>query len=317
LKPPEHPRRPLLKWAGGKRQLLPVFQHFYPERVSGYVEPFVGSAAVFFDLLARGALGDAPVTLADTNTDLIGTYAAVRDAPGEVIETLERLDRRHAREGARCYYDVRERFNAARRAPNRPAAASGYSRELAAMLIYLNRTGYNGLFRVNAGGAFNVPAGRYARPHICDPGLVRAVGAAFARDGLRLQCAEFDQVLGQANAGDFVYLDPPYAPLSTTSAFGAYTADRFSASDQVRLCDAVVDLARRSRQILLSNSSAPEIVSLYRQATRAGGGASLRLWSLSARRAINSRATGRGVVTEVLLTNLEPRGMPDGLAEIV
>ena len=99
--------------------------------------------------------------------------------------------------------------------------------------------------------------------------LVRAVGAAFAREGLRLHCAAFDEVLAQTSAGDLVYLDPPYAPLSTTSAFGAYTADRFSPSDQVRLCDAVVDLARRGRQMLLSNSSAPAIVALYRQATRA------------------------------------------------
>ena len=135
--------------------------------------------------------------------------------------------------------------------------------------------------------------------------------AAFAREGLRLQCATFDEVLAHTSAGDLVYLDPPYAPLSTTSAFGAYTADRFSPSDQVRLCEAVVDLARRGRHILLSNSSAPEIVALYRQATRAGG-ARLRLWSVPARRAINSRATGRGVVTELLLTNLEPGGTTGG-----
>jgi DNA adenine methylase len=295
--------------------LLSAFQHFYPERVSGYSEPFVGSGALFFDLLRRGALGEAPVTLGDSNPDLIGTYTAVRDAPDEVIDTLARLDQRHAREGATCYYDVRDRFNAARRGRSATDVAR-YSPELAAMLIYLNRTGFNGLFRVNAGGAFNVPAGRYARPRICDPVLVRAVAAAFAREGLRLQCAAFDEVLAHTSAGDLVYLDPPYAPLSTTSAFGAYTADRFSPSDQVRLCDAVVDLARRGRQILLSNSSAPEIVALYRQAIRAGS-ARLRLWTLPARRAINSRATGRGVVTELLLTNLEPRGTPEGLAEIV
>ena len=183
------------------------------------------------------------------------------------------------------------------------------------MLIYLNHTGFNGLFRVNAQGAFNVPAGRYARPRICDPVLVRAVGRALAREGLRLQCARFNEVLARTNAGDFVYLDPPYAPLSSTSAFGAYTADRFSPSDQAQLCEAVVDLARRGRHILLSNSSAPEIVALYREATGAAG-AGLRLWRVPARRAINSRATGRGVVTELLLTNLEPGGRPEGVVEI-
>ena len=307
---PESPRRPLLKWAGGKRQLLPAFRHFYPERLRGYVEPFLGSGAVFLDLLRRGALEHVPVTLADSNPDLIGTYLAVRDGPEKVVEALDDLDRRHARDGEACYYEVRERFNAARR--TRGAGPDAYTAQLAAMLIYLNRTGFNGLFRVNAAGAFNVPAGRYVRPRISDPMLVRAVAAALAKPTVRLRWARFDDVLDETAGGDFVYLDPPYAPLSATSAFGAYTADRFSDADQVRLCEAVVDLARRDRHVMLSNSSAPAILAMYRRAADTPG-AGLRLWTVPARRAINSHAARRGTVSELLLTNLAPRGNVDGV----
>src|SRR5687767_8799716 len=259
---------PLLKWVGGKRQLLPHLRRFYPARFNRYIEPFFGSGAVFFDLRQHGQLRDRDVVLIDSNPDLIGCYQCVRDDPEAVANHLESLASGHARAGREHYFDIRDRhFNPLRDRRREGDGRIAYTPELAAMLIYLNRTGFNGLFRVNARGAFNVPPGRYTRPRICDPVLVRAVGAAFAREGLRLHCATFDEVLAQTSAGDLVYLDPPYAPLSTTSAFGAYTAARFSASDQVRLCDAVVDLAQRGRQILLSNSSAPEIVALYRQAT--------------------------------------------------
>jgi len=307
---PESPRRPLLKWAGGKRQLLPAFRHFYPERLRGYVEPFLGSGAVFLDLLQRGALEHVPVTLADSNPDLIGTYLAVRDGPEKVVEALDDLDRRHARDGEACYYEVRERFNAVRL--TRGAGPDAYTAQLAAMLIYLNRTGFNGLFRVNAAGAFNVPAGRYMRPRISDPMLVRAVAAALAKPTVRLRWARFDDVLDETAGGDFVYLDPPYAPLSATSAFGAYTADRFSDADQARLCEAVVDLARRDRHVMVSNSSAPAILAMYRRAADTPG-AGLRLWTVPARRAINSLAARRGTVSELLLTNLAPRGNVDGV----
>jgi DNA adenine methylase len=293
--------RPLLKWAGGKRQLLPAFRAFYPDRFDRYVEPFLGSGAVFFDLHASGRLAGHGVRLADSNPDLIGCYAAVRDRPDAVIAELARLAEAHARDGAACYYAVRERFNAARS----NGGPSAYSPALAAMLIYLNRTGFNGLFRVNRRGAFNVPAGRYVRPRIVDEALVRATAGALGRPGVTLDRRPFAEAVADARADDLLYFDPPYAPLSPTSAFGAYTTPRFTDDDQRRLCETVVDLARRGAHVMLSNSSAPAIEALYREAAAAGAG--LALWRLAARRAINSRAGGRGPVRELLLTTLLPR----------
>jgi DNA adenine methylase len=293
--------RPLLKWAGGKRQLLPEFRRFYPTAFARYYEPFVGSAAVFFDLHASGRLEGRPAQLSDSSPDLIGCYQAVRDRPAAVIAALRRLDSGHRAGSARHYYEVRERFNRLRTSSSR--ATTSYTPSLAAMLIYLNRTGYNGLFRLNAAGRFNVPAGRYVRPTICDPVVIRTVAAALQPVTLR-RCA-FDEAVADARSGDYIYFDPPYAPLSATSAFASYTAARFTDADQQRLATLAVDLARVGCAVMVSNSSAASILALYQRAASASG-ARLRLWRLPARRAINSRAASRGTVDELLLTNLEP-----------
>ncbi len=157
--------RPLLKWAGGKRQLLPQLRAHYPEQFTRYIEPFFGSGAVFFDLLNGGHLKGRRAKLADLNPDLVGCYLAVRDDVEDVIRALQALAGEHGRRGNDFYYTVRDRFNLVR-------AAGGlrglYTPEMAAMLIYLNRTGFNGLFRQNQAGEFNVPAGRYLNPRICD-----------------------------------------------------------------------------------------------------------------------------------------------------
>src|SRR5205085_9746803 len=161
--------RPLLKWAGGKRQLLPHLRRLYPSLFGRYIEPFFGSGAVFFDLYAAGRLRGHEVVLIDSNADLIGCYETVRDATERVASALEALADAHATNGRACYYTIRdERFNPLRDQLRGPDGHIAYTPELAAMLIYLNRTGFNGLFRLNAHGAFNVPAGRYARPAIVD-----------------------------------------------------------------------------------------------------------------------------------------------------
>jgi len=292
--------RPLLKWAGGKRQLLPQFRRFYPPAFTRYFEPFVGSAAVFFDLHAAGRLEGRAVQLSDRSADLVGCYETVRARTDAVIAALRRLENGHRRGGARHYYAVRDRFNRERNGDG----AAPYTPALAAMLIYLNRTGYNGLFRLNAAGRFNVPAGRYIRPTVCDPAHLRAVAAALGPVSLRL--CPFDEAVLSAGDGDFVYFDPPYAPLSATSAFGAYTAARFTPVEQERLADLAVALAARGCHVMVSNSSAPSIEALYRRAAAAPG-AGLTVWRLPARRAINSRGARRGHVDELLLTNLAPR----------
>ncbi|OFW16248.1 MAG: hypothetical protein A3H29_15770 [Acidobacteria bacterium RIFCSPLOWO2_02_FULL_67_21] len=173
------------------------------------------------------------------------------------------------------------------------------------MLIYLNRAGYNGLFRLNRRGQFNVPAGRYANPSICDPGHIRSCAQALAADGVTLECASFDRALSAARTGDFIYCDPPYAPLSRTASFAHYTAGGFGAGDHQRLQEAVVAAAHRGATVLVSNSSAPEIASAYTApAARMAG---LSLQRVAARRAINSKAAERGPVEELIITNTPAR----------
>jgi DNA adenine methylase len=298
--------RPPLKWAGGKRQLLPTFRPFYPQTFGTYFEPFLGSGAVFLDLHGRGDLRGRRAVLSDTNPDVIGCYRAIRDDVERVIEDLRTLAARHARDGERFFYEVRDkRFNPLREQAFRmPDPARGYTTELAAMLIYLNRTGFNGLFRLNSKGWFNVPIGRYVNPRICDRDNLRQVAAALGASGVRLECQPFDAVLKEVSAGDFCYFDPPYAPLSRTAYFTAYTARGFDAEDQHALRDVVVTLAERGCLVMVSNSSAPAVRRLY--AVPAAERAGLRIHQLPARRAINARADRRGAVIESLITNLRP-----------
>jgi DNA adenine methylase len=303
------PVRPLLKWAGGKRQLLPQLRPYYPRRFERYIEPFFGSGAVYFDLLNRGHLDDRRAKLVDVNPDLIGCYTALRDHAGEVIGALTALAHAHAVRGSDCYYEVRDRFNRLRGpAPN----GHLYTPDLAAMLIYLNRTGFNGLFRQNQRGEFNVPVGRYTNPTVCNPEHLRAVAAALGRRGVTIEQASFDDTLAGASRGDFVYCDPPYAPLSRTASFAHYTAGGFTAFDQLRLQQAVVAAARRGAIVVVSNSSAAEIVKGYSSHEALGAGLVLR--RVEARRAINSHGGRRGPVDELIISNaVVPRMVKAGL----
>ena len=301
--------RPLLKWAGGKRQLLPVLAEHYPPTFSRYIEPFMGSAAVFFDLLNSGRLRRRAIMLADVNPDLIGCYRTLRDRPEAVIRALGSLAREYRVSGSDYYYEVRNtRFNPLRAALQARASEPGdvadmYTPGLAAMLIFLNRTGFNGLFRLNRHGGFNVPAGRYTNPRICDEGHLRSVAVALATPGVTIALQSFDCTLDQAGAGDFVYCDPPYAPLSRTSSFANYTADGFTAFDQRRLQQKVVAACKRGAFVVVSNSSAAEILNAYTapEAQKVG----LEITRVPARRAINSKAASRGPVDEVIVSNVK------------
>ena len=294
-----------MKWAGGKRQLLPQIRQFYPESFGNYVEPFVGSGAVFFDLYNQGMLNSRHSTLIDNIADLIGCYLTVRDSTTQVIRHLSRLASAYKADPHEHYYTVRnERFNPARRRISNGNGQDNhrYTPALAAMLIYLNRTGFNGLFRLNSKGGFNVPIGRYKNPLICDADNLRAVAAAL-RANVSIGQDNFESVLTQAKRGDFVYFDPPYAPLTRTALFTSYTSTGFSLGDQERLQQVVIELAGRGCWVLLSNSTAPDITRLYSddpQAVAAG----LRAHKVPARRAINSDAAKRGKVLEYLITNI-------------
>src|SRR5262245_14619800 len=297
------PARPLLKWAGGKRQLLPVLRDYYPDSFQRYVEPFFGSGAVFFDLYNAGRLAGRRARRVATNPDLRGCDRMLRDSPEDVIAALERLAEAHRVRGARCCYDVRDRrFN-----PARAAAGAEYTPELAAMLIYLNRTGFNGLFRLNRRGEFNVPMGRYTNPRICDAGHLRSVAGALGDDRISIEHGSFEQPLADAGPGDFVYCDPPYAPLSRTACFAHYTAGGFGLIDQERLQQAVVAAAERGAIVVVSNSCAPDIEKMYSSASAERAGLHLR--RVPARRAINSRASRRGPIDELIITNARrPQG---------
>jgi DNA adenine methylase len=277
--------------------LLHALGAYYPSRFTRYVEPFFGSGAVFFDLLNQGRLRGLDVRLADVNRDLVGAYSTLRDEPDAVIGALEELAHDYRRRGVEAYYDVRDlRFN-----PRR-AANGRYTPDLAAMLIFLNRTGFNGLFRLNSRGGFNVPAGRYTDPRICDPDHLRSVSRAFGTPGVAIQLRPFEATLADARAGDFIYCDPPYAPLSRTANFASYTAGGFSAIDQRRLQQAVIGACTRGAHVVVSNSSAPEICEAYTSADARLAG--LTMARVPARRAINSRASARGPVDELIISNV-------------
>jgi DNA adenine methylase len=267
---------PFIKWAGGKGQLLGQLEGLLPKdaRVRRYHEPFIGGGALFFHLQPRVA------DLADANADLIATYAAVKSEVEPLLRALAPLDRGHSEER---YYRMRARWN----------EEADLSRvERAALFIYLNKTGYNGLWRVNSRGKHNVPVGRYVRPHVFDADVLRA-DAALLR-GARLHAAPFESVLDRAASGDFVYLDPPYHPISRTSSFTAYARGGFGEEDQRRLAATFAELDRRGCCVMLSNSDCAFIAGLYRR---------FRIDRVRAARAINSKAGRRGSVSELVIRN--------------
>ena len=296
--------QPLLKWAGGKRQLLPHLRRFYPPVFDRYLEPFFGSGAVFFDLYGRGLLTDRDIVLVDSNPDLVGCYRAVRDNPDGVAAVLQRLAAGHARHGVDHYYEGRDRrFNPLRLARRTPGGEIDYTADLAGMLLYLNRAGFNGLFRVNASGGFNVPAGRYARPAMVEAARLREVARALGNPRVTLILGSFEAAEPVADGSAFMYIDPPYAPVSRTASFTGYTAARFDAAAQERLQQFTIAAARRGCQVLQSNSTAPAIRRLY-EIDRGAQLSGLRTLRVPARRAINRNGAGRGVVDEFLITNI-------------
>jgi DNA adenine methylase len=285
--------------------LLPHLRRFYPPAFNRYIEPFFGSGAVFFDLYGTGRLHDREAVLIDSNADLIGCYDTVRTRADEVAGELDRLATAHASGGAAQYYMVRdEQFNPMRDRMRGGDGRIAYTPQLAAMLIYLNRTGFNGLYRVNSRGEFNVPAGRYDRPKIADRAKLARVAEALAGAQVTLTCGSFESVENIAAPGDFIYFDPPYAPISRTSNFTSYTGSGFNAQDQERLQRLVVRLAGRGCFVLLSNSTADEIDALYdgNAEARAAG---LRAVRVPARRAINSNSARRGTIEEYLISNVD------------
>ncbi|MBI4315956.1 MAG: DNA adenine methylase [Chloroflexi bacterium] len=274
------PARPFLKWAGGKSRLLSQLEPLFPKTFTGYHEPFVGSGAVYFRLRALRP-GLRRVRLTDSNEELINCYSTLRDSAEAVIRLLARHKQQHSRDH---YYAVRAQP---------PDGLDSAAR--AARFIYLNKTCYNGLYRVNQSGQFNVPMGRYVNPTIFDAGELRQASAAL--QNVALNVADFWGVTRLARRSDFVYFDPPYHPLSPTANFTSYTAAAFGEPHQRQLADVYRALDRKGCRVMLSNSWTPFVLQLYKGYERI---------EVKAARAINSKAAGRGKVSEVVVLNYKP-----------
>jgi DNA adenine methylase len=272
--------KPFVKWVGGKRQLLAQFRrmNLYPPenfdpKKSRYFEPFVGGGAVFFDLLPEEG------SLSDLNKELVVTYNVIKNDLEKLITSLKKhkTDKDY-------FLEVRAQD------PNKLSDVAVASR-----FIFLNRTCFNGMYRVNSKGGFNVPFGKYTNPLICDEDNLRKVSKALQNIDIKHQ--DYKEVLKKAKRGDFIYFDPPYYPLSKTASFTSYTAESFLDKEQTELRDTLVELHKRGCFVMLSNSDTPFINKIY------SGIKGVRINKVQAGRAINSNGSGRGKITEVLITN--------------
>jgi DNA adenine methylase len=266
---------PVLKWAGGKRQIVKQILELLPQKIATYYEPFVGGGAVFFELYNRGSFERA--VIGDKNPELVNVYQSLKHDVSGVIRALKKLKEQHSEEH---YYKVRATI------PRSETAR-------AARVLYLNKTGFNGLYRVNRSGQFNVPFGRYDEPKIVNEPRLRAAAEALAN--VEILNEDFEVLAGKARSGDAVYFDPPYLPVSATAAFAEYYADPFGIVEHRKLAKVFDGLSRKGIAAVLSNSDTPVTRGLFEKYQ-------LQIVSVSVRRAINSVATRRGGVGEILVT---------------
>lgn len=273
--------KPFVKWAGGKRQLLPEIKRYLPSKIKEYYEPFVGGGAVFLNIQCPHPI------INDFNDELINTYLAVRDDVDSLIDLLKKHELNNSSD---YYYKMRawDRTGELQKRSNT---------ERAARFIYLNKTGFNGLFRVNSKGQINVPYGRYKNPAIVNEKVLRAVSLYLNRSSATISSGDYYDAIKNAKKGDFVYLDPPYASVSEDKqSFVGYTSKGFGREEQERLRDVFNELTKRGVNAMLSNSRVPLIEDLYkeyRETTRV----------VTATRNINSNSAGRGRVDELLIMN--------------
>lgn len=266
---------PFLKWAGGKRQLISQMDQYFPRNFNKYNEPFVGGGAIFFYLLPEKAI------LIDNNKDLIDTYNVVKNSVSELIQSLKK----HKNE-KEYYYQIRnidrniEEFN------------EWTQIEKASRIIYMNRCCFNGLYRVNSKGQFNVPFGKYKNPKFCDKDNLLTVNKALKN--VQLVHGSFEKSLDFAEKDDFIYFDPPYVPISNSANFTSYTKDNFGKEDQIRLHEVFKELDERGCKVMLNNSYSDLIADLY---------SDYQIKELRAKRVINSDASKRGAIKELLILN--------------
>ena len=273
--------KPFVKWAGGKRQLIPVLTKNLPKTFETYHEPFLGGGALLFSLLTY-KIG-YKYKVSDLNSDLVLTYTVIRDRIDDLILSLKNHEENYQTDSKSYYYQVRDS------SPKNEIAKTS-------RLLFLNRTCFNGLYRVNSKGKFNVPIGRYTNPNIVNEDNLRSVNNILKSNNISITCQDFEAVLRTAKKDDFIYFDPPYQPVSKTANFTSYTNKDFTLDDLRRLVQICHDLDSKGCKILLSNSYSKEVISLF----------SKKLWNISkikSNRSINSDSNKRKGHFEILIKN--------------
>ena len=274
--------QPFIKWVGGKRGLLEQIFPLFPKDFNNYYEPFVGGGAILFELFSKGLLKNKKVVLSDINEELINTYNVIKNTPFELISKLEEYKAQHCKE---FYYKIREL--------DRKENYDNLSNlEKATRFIYLNKTCFNGLYRVNKKGYFNTPIGSYKNPNIADSDVI--LSASEALQDVEILQQSFKEILKQAKQSDLVYFDPPYYPLNETSNFTSYDSNCFLEDEQFELFEVFDKLTDKKIKVIQSNSDTNFIKELYKN---------YDINIVNANRFINSKGSGRGKITEILIRN--------------
>ena len=272
--------QPFTKWTGGKRQLLPVIKKLMPESYNHYYEPFIGGGALFFDLAPKKAV------INDYNAELINCYQQIKENPNELIELLKV----HKENNSKEYYLELRSVDRDDRINKMPDV------QRAARILYMLRVDFNGLYRVNSKNQFNVQYGRYKNPKIVDEELIHAISIYLNSNQIEIKAGDFEDALLNVQKEDFIYFDPPYIPLSDTSAFTSYTHEGFSYDDQVRLRDAFKRLSDAGAYVMLSNSSSHLVEELYQE---------FNIHYVEATRTNGAKSSSRGKISEIIVTNYE------------
>ena len=273
--------KPFVKWVGGKRQLMQDLENNFPKQFTTYHEPFLGGGAVMFNLLTKKP--QLSCNVSDFNSDLILAYVTIRDKLEKLIESLENHSKNYHKNSTEYYYEVRKQE------PKQQI-------EKVSRLLFLNKTCFNGLYRVNKKGQFNVPLGRYTNPNIVNKENLTAVSKILQSKKIKISCRDFEAVLGDAKKGDLVYFDPPYQPVSSTANFTSYTHRDFTEEDLERLANLADQLHSRGCYVLLSNSNSKTVKDFF----------SKKHWKISSinvNRAINSNAQKRTGHKEIIIKN--------------
>ncbi len=273
--------KPFVKWAGGKRQLIPILNENLPETFGTYFEPFLGGGALLFHMLIER--NGQKCSISDLNSDLVLAYTTIRDRVESLITSLRNHEKNYQKDSKSYYYFVRQ---------SNPRSQI----EKTSRLIFLNRTCFNGLYRVNSKGKFNVPLGKYLNPNIVNEDNLRSVSYVLQSSKTLIKCRDFEAVLRDAKKGDLVYFDPPYQPVSNTANFTSYTNKDFTHDDLSRLADLCADLDSKGCNVLLSNSDSKEVAEMFAS----------KPWKVSkikANRSINSNSKKRTGHFELLIKN--------------